>query len=256
MEALLPILTKNPHKSLTAEYIPMPGESDSKLVEESTESQYGVDWARLHPPGPVSLYLWSSNPEYRAGSDAIRRSLLNETIVKLQERVQRGEVTSGRKISRAKLSEALGMTVENASEENFEALEKIVSCLGNVQWIRIHENEKKITCIPEDLRTWRADFPILWTRERYRSAGEISGKKEFRLMNLGKWIGDREDEGFSFTYPHAEGTMESLKAAWNALNRGLPRTKNEKGRPLKEDYAAALGRVQVFEHLRSETGGL
>jgi hypothetical protein len=196
MEALLPVIEKNPHKSLTAEYIPMPGESDSAPTDESTERQYGVDWARLHPPGPVSLYLWSSNPEYRAGSEAQRRTMLNQAIVTFQERVQKGEVNSGRKISRAKLAEALGVTVENASEENFEALEKIISSLGNVQWIRIHENEKKITCIPDDLRTWRADLPILWVRERYRSAGEVPVKTEFGFAQLAKWIGDREEEGF------------------------------------------------------------
>jgi hypothetical protein len=43
--------------------------------------------------------------------------------------------------------------------------------------------------------------------------------------------------------------MESLKEAWNKLGRGIPHTKNPKGRPLKDDYAAALGRVEVFQHL-------
>lgn len=232
----------------------MPGESDSSLVEESTELQFGVNWARLHPPGPLSLFLWASNPEYRAGSEAFRRTVLNETIVQFQQRVQQGEINAGRRISKAKLSEALGITVENASEENFESLEKIVSCLGGVQWIRIHENEKKITVVPEDLRTWRADLPILWTRERYRSAGEIPVGLPFHLSHLGKWIGDREDEGWTFTYPAAEGTLESLKTAWNALGLGLPRTKNEKGKPLKDDYAIALGRAQVFQHLSEVKG--
>lgn len=249
MEILLPIFEKNPHKSLTAEYIPMPGESDSAPVDESTENQYGVDWARLQPPGPVSLFLWSTNPEYRAGTEAQRRTMLNEIIVAFQERVQKGEVSSGRKISRSKLAEALGITIENASEENFEALEKIVSGLGNVQWIRIHENEKKITCIPDDLRTWRSDFPILWTRERYRSAGEMPVRSSFGLPQLSKWLGDREAEGFQLTYPHATGTLEALKTAWNALGRGLPPTKNEKGKPLKDDYAAALGKVEVYRYL-------
>ena len=227
----------------------MPGESDSAPIEESTESQYGVEWARLQPPGPVSLYLWATNPEYRAGSEAQRRTMLNDIIVKFQDRVQKGEVNAGRKISKSKLSEALALTVENASEENFESLEKVVSSLGNVQWIRIHENEKKITCIPDDIRTWRRDFPILWTRERYRSAGEISGKADFGFAQLGKWISDREAEGFQLEYPSATGTLESLKEAWNKLGRGLPHTKNPKGKPLKDDYAAALGRVEVFQHL-------
>lgn len=249
MEVLLPILLKNPHKSLNAEYIPMPGEGDSAPVDESTERQYDIEWARLHPPGPVSLYLWSTNPEYRAGSEAQRRTMLNEILVKFQDRVQKGEVNSGRKMAKSKLVEALAITVENASEENFEALERVVSCLGGVQWIRIHENEKKITCIPDDLRTWRADIPILWTRERYRSAGEVPGKGGNVLAKLSKWIGDREAEGFQLEYPHASGTMESLKEAWNKLGRGLPHTKNPKGRPLKDDYAAALGRVEVYNHL-------
>ena len=249
MNVLLPILEKNPHKSLTAEYIPMPGESDSALVEESTENQYGIDWVRLQPPGPVSLFLWSTNAEYRAGSEALRRTMLNDILVKFQDRVQRGEANTGRKISKSKLTEALAITVENASEENFEALEKVVSSLGNVQWIRIHENERKITCIPGDLRIWRRDIPILWARERYRSAGEISGRKEFGFSQLAKWIGDREEEGFQFEYPLATGTIETLKETWNKLGRGPPRTKNPKGRPLKDDYAAALGRAEVFQYL-------
>jgi hypothetical protein len=249
MDILLPILQKNPHKSLTAEYIPMPGEGDSAPIDESTESQYGVEWVRLQPPGPVSLYLWATNAEYRAGSEAQRRTMLNDILVKFQERVQRGEVNAGRRVAKSKLAEALAITVENASEENFEALEKVVSSLGNVQWIRIHENEKKITCIPDDIRTWRRDFPILWTRERYRSAGEISGRAEFGFPQLGKWIGDREAEGFQLDYPAATGTLENLKEAWNKLGRGLPHTKNPKGKPLKDDYAAALGRVEVFQHL-------
>lgn len=227
----------------------MPGQGDSAPVDESTERQYGVEWARLQPPGPVSLFLWSTNAEYRAGSEALRRTILNETIVQFQDRVQRGDVQNGRKIAKSKMAEALGMTVENASEENFEALEKAVSGLGQVQWIRIHENEKKVTCIPDDLRLWRRDLPILWTRERYRSAGEMPVKSGFGLPQLAKWIMDRETEGFQFEYPSSQGTLESLKAAWNKLGRGLPTTKNSKGRPLKEDYAAALGKVEVFQHL-------
>jgi len=250
MDSLLPFLDKNPHKSLTAEYIPMPGESDSAPVDESTECQYGVDWVRLQPPGPVSLFLWSTHAEYRAGSEAQRRTMLNDILVKFQDRVQKGEVNAGRKISKSKLAEALAITVENASEENFEALEKVVSSLGNVQWIRIHENEKKITCIPGDLRTWRRDIPILWTRERYRSAGEVAGRTEFGFSHLAKWIGDREAEGFQLEYPLATGTMESLKEAWNTLGLGLPHTKNPKGKHLKEDYAVSLGKIQVFQYLR------
>lgn len=256
METLLPLIEKNPNKSCIPEYIRMPGEGDSAPVDESTELQYGVNWARLQPPGPLSLFLWSSNPEYRAGSEAQRRKALNELVIQFMERVQKGEVASSRKINRAKMAEALNITVENASDENFDALERSVSVLGNVQWVRMNENEKKATFIPEDLRLWSNDRPTLWTRERYRSAGEWHAKEPFTLEHLGKWISDREKEGFSFVYPVAEGTLESLKTEWNALGRGLPKTQNEKGRPLKEDYAKALGKVQVFKHLAAMQMGL
>ncbi len=247
MELLLPIIEKNPHKNLTLDIIRMPGESDSSLADESTETQYGVNWARLQPPGPLSLFLWSTNAIYRAGTETLRRNMLNEKIIDLQARVQNGEIPSSRKFTKSKLSDALGMTIENASEENFECLEKAISTLGGVQWIRIHENEKKVTCIPDDLRLWTLDKQILWTRERYRSAGEVPAG--FSLNNLGKWIGDREAEGFTFEYPQAEGTLESLKQQWNALGRGPPRVSGDRTKPLKEDYAKALGRALVYKFL-------
>lgn len=248
METLLPIIEKNPFKSVAPEYIPMPGEGDKAPVDESTELQYDVSWARLQPPGPLSLYLWSTNPEYRAGTEAQRRQALNELVISFMDRVQHGEVGSTRKLSKAKMTEALNITVENASDENFEALERAISVLGNVQWVRMNENEKKVSFVPEDLRLWSNDRPTLWTRERYRSAGEWT-LGAFSLKQLAKWMSDRENDEWSFQYPLAEGTMEQMKAEWNALGRGLPKTSNDKGRPLKEDYAKALGRVQVFRHL-------
>lgn len=251
METLLPVIEKNPNKSIVPEHIAMPGEGDSAPMDESTEFQYGVNWARLQPPGPLSLYLWSTNPEYRAGTEAQRRTALHEIIIKFMERVQKGEVGSSRKISKSKMTEALNVTIENASEETFDALERAVSVLGNVQWVRINENEKKATFIPEDLRLWSMERPTLWTRERYRSAGEWQSATGFSLKHLGKWIADRENDGWIFEYPIAEGTLEQLKTEWNSLGRGLPKTTNEKGKPLKEDYAKALGRVQVYKYLQA-----
>jgi hypothetical protein len=258
MELLLPIIEKNPHKSLALDIIRMPGEADSTLADESTETQYGVQWARLQPPGPLSLFLWSTNAIYRAGTETLRRNMLNEKIVDLQARVQNGEIASSRKFTKAKLSDALGMNIENASEENFECLEKAISTLGNVQWIRIHENEKKVTCIPDDLRLWSSDKPVLWTRERYRSAGEVPAG--FTLKNMGKWVGEREAEGFTFEYPELGGTLEALKQQWIAHGTGtFPKMPPGRTKPLKEDYAKALGRIDVYRHLRvianDETSG-
>ena len=248
MDTLLLCIEKNPNKSKKPLIISMPGEQVSGPVEESTETQYGVEWARLNPPGPVSLWLWSTNHEFRAGSEAQRREMLMRAIVSLQGRVQSGEGSMGRKWSKTKICDALGTTIENASEENFEALEKAVSVLGEVQWVRMNENERKLTFVPEDLRLWKSDRPILWTRERYRSAGETPAT--FGLPALSKWISDREADGWTGQYPSAEGTLEALKKSWNSMNIGIPSTKSESGRILKEDYARALGKAEAIQHLR------
>jgi hypothetical protein len=244
MDSLLSAVERNPTKSKAPIKISMPGENDTLPVDESTLLEYGVQWARLNPPGPVSLWLWSTNVEYRGGSESLRRRILSDTIIALQARAQTGE--GCRRGTKTKVCDALGMNVENASEENFELLEESVSALANVQWIRIHENEKKVTFIPKDLRTWTNDKPIFWVRERYRSAGEM---ETTTLAKVAFWIGNREDEKWQCEYPVAEGTFESLKQQWNAFDYGLPTTRSESGRILKDDYARALGKAQSLRHL-------
>ena len=243
MESLLSVIEKNPNKSKVPELISMPGEQTSMPVDESTTTEYGIEWARLNPPGPVSLWLWSTDPEYRAGSEILRKKILSDHIIGLQERAQTGE--GCRRGTKSKVCDALGTNVENASEENFELLEESVSALCGVQWVRIHENEKKVTFIPKDLRLWTAEKPIFWSRERYRSAGE----HPITLTGLSKWISDREDTKWQCEFPIAEGTLEVMKKQWKELDGGLPTTRSESGKILKEDYARALGRVQAIRHL-------
>ena len=243
MESLLSVIEKNPNKSKTPEVISMPGEQTSMPVDESTTTEYGIQWARLNPPGPVSLWLWSTDPEYRAGSESIRKKILSDNILRLQERAQTGE--GCRRGTKTKVCDALGTNVENASEENFELIEESVSALIGVQWVRIDENEKKVTFIPKDLRIWTNDKPIFWTRERYRSAGE----RGITLTALSQWISDRENAKWQCEFPLAEGTLEFMKQQWKALDGGMPTSRSESGKILKEDYARALGRVQTIRHL-------
>jgi hypothetical protein len=79
-------------------------------------------------------------------------------------------------------TEALNLNVENASDENFDALERAVSTLGNVQWARMNENEKKVTFVPEQSGSGRWTSPTLWTRERYRSARKSARRLRFHTQ--------------------------------------------------------------------------
>ena len=249
MEEIFQAIQRNLNKDTLSERIEMPGENNQGTNDESTELQYGILWARLQPPGPISLWKWSVDPLYRGGTEASRRQVLNQSIIELQARVQQGDGSFSRKWSKTKISEALGLPVANAEEDTFTLLEMAVSQLAEIQWVRMNENEKKITLVPEDLRLWRSDRKILWTRERYRSSGEVE-RKNFTLKSLSSWLSDREIEGWKITYPVAEGKFETLKAAWDSLNRGSPtRGPGEKGRILEEDYAKALGKVQAIQWL-------
>ena len=49
-------------------------------------------------------------------------------------------------------------------------------------------------------------------------------------------------------------TLEVMKQQWKALDGGIPTTRSESGKPLKEDYARALGRLQAIRHLNGRTG--
>jgi hypothetical protein len=44
-----------------------------------------------------------------------------------------------------------------------------------------------------------------------------------------------------------------MKKQWKELDGGLPTTRSESGKILKEDYARALGRVQAIRHLNGRT---
>lgn len=249
-QLLLETIHKNPYKSKVPDVITMPGDNHQAPQEESTELHYGVQWARLQPPGPLSLWFWTTDVEYRGGTEASRRTMLMDKTVELQERVQDGEGAFSRKWSKTKICEAIGHTAEFAEEENFELLETALCQLCKIQIVRMNENEKKLLFVPNDLRLWNPDYPILWTRERYRSAGETQ-QKEFSLSQLGAWISKREDEGWKLEWPVADGKLETLKTTWDALNIGNPhRGPGQTGRYLKEEYAKALGKHQAIHWLQ------
>ncbi len=249
-QLLLETILKNPHKSKVPEIIHMPGDNHQAPQDESTELQYQIHWARLQPPGPLSLWFWTTDVEYRGGTEASRRTMLMDKTVELQERVQDGEGSFSRKWSKSRICEAIGHNVEFAEEENFELLETALHQLCKVQIVRMNENEKKLLFVPNDLRLWDPNYTILWTRERYRSAGETESK-QMTLRELGAWISNREHEGWKVEWPVAEGKMETLKTAWDALNRGNPpRGPGQSGRYLKEEYAKALGKHQAIHWLQ------
>jgi hypothetical protein len=59
----------------------------------------------LDPPGPVSFYLWHSDPLYRVGTLKLRKQILMEKIVELAKRIE--EDCRGHRWQRKKILEQL-----------------------------------------------------------------------------------------------------------------------------------------------------
>ena len=94
----------------------------------------------LNPPGPVSLILWHTDPEYRAGNFLSRKGILRDMIVKVNERFQ--NELKGRGWNRAKTIEQLQAQESSAISppQNTPELNKALCHILNFQLIEVDEN--------------------------------------------------------------------------------------------------------------------
>jgi len=77
-------ISQNPNKDISVPFIKIQVISDTcESSENPVVGPGGVSVVPLDPPGPVSLYLWHTNPEYRAGNFQTRKIILREFIVSL-----------------------------------------------------------------------------------------------------------------------------------------------------------------------------
>ena len=78
---------ENPHRKREVSPIEISVISDTQ-EGESVPATLSGGWAPtpLEPPGPVSLYLWKTDPEFRGGTPAVRRTILRDMILKVTER--------------------------------------------------------------------------------------------------------------------------------------------------------------------------
>ena len=241
-EALREILEKNPNSGKTVPPISIQVCSDTNETDEIPSTVCGWVPTPLEPPGPVAAILWKTNPEFRAGSLSIRKTILRETIIKLQERVERE--LRGHRWSRKKITEQLvaQQSSDASPPQNTRELNDALAFLYEVQFVFVDEANKKISWSPEDVRAWSTDRPVwalsLGSRAIFHKTGEESVGKQ-----LGSWVSNRELEKWRIQWPIASGTLEDLKGRLN-LGMGLRVEK-----PKKADYAAAIGRAEAIQTL-------
>jgi endonuclease YncB( thermonuclease family) len=66
-------------------------------------------------------------------------------------------------------------------------------------------------------------------------------------IHLGRWLADREVEGWKIEWPVSEESYEDMKRI--AGERGVSVRPLEGTKAKKDDYARSLGRVYAVEHL-------
>ena len=162
-----------------------------------------------------------------------------------------GSIRGNRRLTKARIGEAFNSMRQ--TEDQRKVLAEVLLILRQIQTVCFDEDKKTAWTMPSDLREWNNQWTTLWIDARCERviedqdppSGSGSGSGSLRL---GRWISDREAEGWTFQWPVAEGKLEDMKVQLTAL--GLTAHAKEAGaKVLKEDWAIALGRAQAVGRL-------
>lgn len=251
MDELRTILNANLNRSASVPPIQITIRSDTQEGEEVPTTLCGWVPTPLEPPGPLAAILWKINAEFRAGTPQVRRTILREEILKLQVRIDKE--LRGHRWSRKKITEQLAaqQNADASPPQDTRELDDALAYLYEVQFVIVDEANKKIRWVPEDPRTWTAARPVwglgLGSRAIYHRKNEES------VANyLSQWLAERIEAKWSVAWPEADGKLDELKKRLTDLGGSLgPRLE----KPKKDDYVAAVGRVEALRHISKEFSG-
>jgi len=251
MEELRELLLANPNSNASVDPIKIQIRSDTQEGEDVPSTLCGWVPTPLEPPGPLAVILWKTNSEFRAGTPPVRRTILRETIITLQARIE--AELRGHRWSRKKIIEQLAaqQTASVSPPQDTKDLDEALAYLYEVQFVVVDEANKKIRWVPEDPRKWSADRPV-WAIS-LGSRAVYHRKNEESVANyLSEWVSEREEAGWRFHWPTADGTLEAMKVKMLEMNIGVG-SRLEK--PKKADYAEVLGRAEAVRHFFTEFSG-
>ena len=199
----------------------------------------------LDPPGPVSLYLWKTDPEFRAGTSQLRRTILRDTILSIHARVE--AELRGHRWSRKKILEQLSaqQTAAISPPTDTPELDLALCFLFGYQKLIVDEANRKVKFFPTDPRTWSAELPV-WGSSLGSRAVLHRKNEESVGVAIAAWVSGREEDGWKIQWPEAEGTLEEIKKKMSDQGIGVgPRI----DKPKKADYSLAFGRAESISHL-------
>jgi hypothetical protein len=196
----------------------------------------------LEPPGPLALYLWKTNPEFRGGSPPVRRTILRETILSVTIRVE--TELRGVKWHRKKVLEQLAAQQTSAVSPPMDTpeLDTALCALFGYQKVVVDEANKKVEFFPADPRTWSSELPVWGCTTGSRAALHRPGEEPVG-RGLAAWLSDRERDGWKVNWPISDGTLEEIKKKMLERGTGVGPSLDK---PKKADYAAAWGRSEAL----------
>jgi hypothetical protein len=252
LDELKALVAQNPNRAAAVDPIQIRVVSDTQEGEDAPTTMCGWVPTPLEPPGPLSLVLWKTNPEYRAGTINIRRDIIRDEIVKVAKRVE--AECRGHRWSRKKIQEQLAaqQSADISPPQDTRDLDEALAFLYEVQIVMVDEANKKVRWVPEDPRNWSKERPVWGATVGSRAVLHRPGEEPVSV-SLAAWVSEREaaQPKWRIEWPVADGTLEALKASLTKLGAGLgPMPAGEK--PKKADYAAATGRAEAIRHLATE----
>lgn len=239
------ILNQNKKNSLDPIYI-VPISDNNEATPSLVQGPGGVSVIPLNPPGPVSLYLWHTNAEYRAGNFNMRKDILRSTLTMLHERFQ--NELKGRSSNRIKSIEQLEQQDTSAISPpmNTPDLNRALHSVLGVQIIEIDDIHKHIVSYPNDIRLLSKEYPIYLASQGCRSLYIMNKDEEARPF-FKSWFNKLLDEEFKYEWPIVEDTLTNLKATLQSYMLTINISK-----PKKEDYAKVIGKFEGIKHINRE----
>ena len=249
LEQISTWITQNKHKDDTIFKIQIKTYSDTCDSEiNPLVGPGGLGVVPLNPPGPVSLVLWHTDPEYRAGNFITRKGILREKIIELNERFQ--NELKGRVWNRVRSIEQLQEQESSAISppQNTPELNKALCHILNIQICEVDEIHKKMFFYPNDLREWTSENPIYLVSWGSRSIYVKQPNEEARPF-FKSWFFELEKNNYKINWPTTEGTVKELKDKLNEYNLQLHLEAGVK--PKKEDYINVIGKAEAIRHISS-----
>jgi hypothetical protein len=238
MELLHSAIQKNNFRSF-----PGPRHTPTKVIksEETSETQWGFRLRYLDPPKLITAWLHLEDPLFQIAGGSYRASETRDRTFSLQTEALT-TIKGHRKLSKVKMGDALGSAMPN--EEQTRVIAGILYTCRGIQTVMYNSEKKSTWTYPEDLRIWSNKKQTIWIDNTCHTMLEATAK------DLGKWISDRELEGWVIHWPNAEGSFDEVRGLLALEFPMLIVHPLEEGKKVKkDDYCRVLGKAQAIRVL-------